>query len=209
MYKTRPGIRNIKHKLRGNSSSDFDDDDDDNNSEDCNNDKYFCDCPCCKFPWHIPNGIWCVCAVFTWLLVLYADFDIKAQLVVLSAQISWSESVEAALKQIESNLDLLNKEELNPLESVLKNVENTLKILADTVLQDQLAIRRRKLEHLIIEYVHQRDVIRELINKKVASSKSFDWLCQMRFYFDPKVTNVIRQLSIQMANSKCCMASSI
>jgi dynein heavy chain 1, cytosolic len=57
-------------------------------------------------------------------------------LVVLSAQISWSESVEAALKQIESNLDLLNKEELNPLESVLKNVENTLKILADTVLQD-------------------------------------------------------------------------
>jgi dynein heavy chain 1, cytosolic len=126
----------------------------------------------------------------------------QAQLVVLSAQISWSESVEAALKQIESNLDLLNKEELNPLESVLKNVENTLKILADSVLQDQLAIRRRKLEHLIIEHVHQRDVIRELINKKVASSKSFDWLCQMRFYFDPKVTNVIRQLSIQMANSK-------
>jgi dynein heavy chain 1, cytosolic len=65
-----------------------------------------------------------------------------------------------------------------------------------------MAIRRRKLEHLIIEHVHQRDVIRELINKKVASSKSFDWLCQMRFYFDPKVTNVIRQISIQMANSK-------
>ncbi len=126
----------------------------------------------------------------------------QAQLVVLSAQISWSESVEAALKQIESNPELANSEETNPLASVLRNVENTLKILADSVLQDQLAIRRRKLEHLIIEHVHQRDVIRELINKKVASPKSFDWLCQMRFYFDHKITNVIKQLSIQMANSK-------
>jgi hypothetical protein len=83
LYKTRPGIRNNKHKFRGNSSSDYDDDDDDDNSEDCNNDKYCCDCPCCKLPWPIPNGIWCVkdacglvCAVFTWLLVLYADFVI-------------------------------------------------------------------------------------------------------------------------------------
>lgn len=70
---------------------------------------------------------------------------------------------------------------------MLRNVENTLKILADSVLQDQQAIRRRKLEHLIIEHVHQRDVLRDLIGKRISSSKSFDWLAQMRFYFDPKV----------------------
>jgi dynein heavy chain 1 len=87
----------------------------------------------------------------------------QAQLVVLSAQISWSECVEAALKQIEANPQLVQSSETNPLEIVLKNVENTLKILADSVLQDQLAIRRKKLEHLIIEHVHQRDVLRNLI----------------------------------------------
>lgn len=126
----------------------------------------------------------------------------QAQLVVLSAQISWSECVEAALKQIEANPEIVEKNETNPLVAVLTNVENTLKILADSVLHDQANIRRRKLEHLIIEHVHQRDVLRNLINKKINSSRSFEWLSQMRFYFDPKVTNVIKQLSIQMANSK-------
>jgi dynein heavy chain 1 len=86
--------------------------------------------------------------------------------VVLSAQISWSECVETALKQIESKPTLIEKTETNPLVNVLSNVENTLKILADSVLHDQAAIRRRKLEHLIIEHVHQRNVLRDLIQKR-------------------------------------------
>ena len=126
----------------------------------------------------------------------------QAQLVVLSAQILWSESVENALKSLETDPSLVNSPETSPLEIVLRNVENTLKVLADSVLQDQLAIRRRKLEHLIIEHVHQRDVLRSLIAKKVASTKSFDWLAQMRFYFDAKVTNLLKQLTIHMANAK-------
>jgi dynein heavy chain 1, cytosolic len=108
----------------------------------------------------------------------------QAQIVVLSAQISWSESIELALKAIESG-----KEGINALQNVLKNVEQTLNILADTVLHDQPIIRRRKLEHLIIEHVHQRDVTRNLISKNVNSTKSFDWLSQMRFYFDPMFFN--------------------
>jgi dynein heavy chain 1 len=50
--------------------------------------------------------------------------------------------------------------------------------------------------------VHQRDVLRSLISKKVLGSKSFEWLSQMRFYFDPKVTNSLNQLTILMANAK-------
>lgn len=126
----------------------------------------------------------------------------QAQLVVLSTQISWSESVENGLKTLEASPQLVDNAEQNPLQGVLRNVENTLKILADSVLQDQQAIRRRKLEHLIIEHVHQRDVLRDLIAKRISSPKSFDWLAQMRFYFDPKVTNLLKQLTIQMANSK-------
>ncbi|XP_070608209.1 cytoplasmic dynein 1 heavy chain 1 isoform X1 [Erythrolamprus reginae] len=120
----------------------------------------------------------------------------QAQLVVLSAQIAWSENVESALNSIGGGGDS------SPLHSVLTNVEATLTVLADSVLMEQPPLRRRKLEHLITELVHQRDVTRSLIKSKIDNSKSFEWLSQMRFYFDPKQTDVLQQLSIQMANAK-------
>lgn len=43
---------------------------------------------------------------------------------------------------------------------------------------------------------------RNLIKNKVSNPKSFDWLCQMRFYFDPKQNDPLKQLSIHMANAK-------
>lgn len=43
---------------------------------------------------------------------------------------------------------------------------------------------------------------RRLIASGVSSNKSFDWLCQMRFYFDPRQTEVLKQLTIHMANAK-------
>ena len=54
----------------------------------------------------------------------------------------------------------------------------------------------------ITELVHQRDVTRVLVKNTVNSAKSFDWLCQMRFYFDPKNPEPLKQLSIHMANAK-------
>lgn len=41
-----------------------------------------------------------------------------------------------------------------------------------------------------------------LLKNKINSNKSFDWLAQMRFYFDPKNAEVLEQLCIQMANAK-------
>lgn len=54
----------------------------------------------------------------------------------------------------------------------------------------------------INEFVHKRTVTRNLIKNKVSNPKSFDWLCQMRFYFDPKQNDPLKQLSIHMANAK-------
>ena len=50
--------------------------------------------------------------------------------------------------------------------------------------------------------MHQRDTTRSLIKHKVSHPKRFEWLSQMRFYFDPKRQDVLQQLSIQMANAK-------
>ncbi len=64
------------------SHSDYEDHRDESDSEDEeNNDKYCCECPCCRCPWPIPSGVWCVkdacgivCVIITWCLVLYAEF---------------------------------------------------------------------------------------------------------------------------------------
>lgn len=68
----------------------------------------------------------------------------QAQIVVLAAQILWSEDVETALQQGGDSAP--NK---NPLHRVLATVEKTLTVLADSVLQEQPPLRRRKLEHLV------------------------------------------------------------
>ena len=117
----------------------------------------------------------------------------QSQIINLAAQISWCDSIESALN---SNTPTKS------LEVVLNSVESTLNILADSVLQEQPPLRRRKIEHLITEFVHKRDVTRFLVKNNVSSSKSFDWLKQMRFYFDPRQADVLNQLSIQMANAK-------
>lgn len=122
----------------------------------------------------------------------------QAQIVVLAAQISWSEDVEAALHQISAAGD----QKFTPLERVLSQVETTLNVLADSVLQEQPPLRRRKLEHLINEFVHKRTVTRRLIASRISSPKAFEWLCEMRFYFDPRQTEVLQQLTIHMANAK-------
>ncbi|KAF9794670.1 hypothetical protein SFRURICE_019548 [Spodoptera frugiperda] len=104
----------------------------------------------------------------------------QAQIVVLAAQILWSEDVEAALASGGGE----------GLKRVLAHVENMLNILADSVLQEQPPLRRKKLEHLINEFVHKRTVTRRLIASDVNSPRSFEWLCEMRFYFDPRNNDV-------------------
>ena len=40
-----------------------------------------------------------------------------------------------------------------------------------------------------------------MIAKKVTSNKTFLWLQQMRFYFNPKEADVLRKLTINIANA--------
>ncbi|VDP02192.1 unnamed protein product [Soboliphyme baturini] len=113
-----------------------------------------------------------------------------AQIIVISAQILWSEEVDGILGSS------------GDLGETLKSVESMLSALADSVLHEQPPIRRRKIEHLITEYVHKRDVTRLLISRKVTSNRSFTWLQQMRLYLDPNVEDPLKKLCICMANAR-------
>ncbi|CAF4398233.1 unnamed protein product, partial [Rotaria magnacalcarata] len=43
---------------------------------------------------------------------------------------------------------------------------------------------------------------RTLIEKSIGDSRNFEWLSQMRLYFDPTISNVLEQLKIRMANAE-------
>jgi hypothetical protein len=85
---------------------------------------------------------------------------------------------------------------------VLAGVDMMLGLLAYCVLQEQPPLRRKQIENLIGEYDHQRSVLRLLINNKVVSNKDFECLWQIHFYYDPKQTDVLKQLMIHMADTK-------
>ena len=116
------------------------------------------------------------------------------QIVVLAAQVLWSEQVEDVLSRGDKVQEGLNQ--------ALTMIENMVATLANSVLQEQPSLRRKKIENLIIEYVHKRAILRSLIKSDVNNNRDFEWLSQMRFYFDPKQSDVLHQLSIYMANAK-------
>ncbi|KAF9498186.1 dynein heavy chain protein 1 [Pleurotus eryngii] len=112
-----------------------------------------------------------------------------AQLVTLAIQIAWTTSVEASL------------EASQPPEGALDTTHQALDLLADIVLRELSAVTRRKCEHLITELVHQRDVIRLLIQQHVLDSKNFTWLYQMRFYLNKSDENPLERLAIKVADA--------
>ena len=121
-----------------------------------------------------------------------------AQITVLSSQILWSASIEAALtgtKTLKALPDGFS------LESEEKVINNMLSALSDQVLKDIKVDMRKKLEQLITELVHQRDVVRLLKNKKITNVEAFEWLYYMRFYFYPKTPDVLKRLQIKMSNA--------
>ena len=103
-----------------------------------------------------------------------------AQIILLATQIQWSRSVEQHITS-------------STLSTIVKDIETTLEQLSGFVLKE----RSKKYEHLITELVHERDITRQLVASNVTSTQDFDWLYQMRYYFEAES----KHLTIQMANA--------
>ncbi|KAJ1955335.1 dynein heavy chain, partial [Linderina pennispora] len=116
---------------------------------------------------------------------------VPAQLVVVAKQVIWTRKVDEALAAGGSALP-----------QVLAGVESELQVLADAVLEDLAPIVRKKSEHLITELVHQRDIIRGLIDSKATSEQDFAWLSQMRFCYAATPSDPLGCLIVRMADAQ-------
>ncbi|KAL8837946.1 MAG: hypothetical protein Q9170_002318 [Blastenia crenularia] len=112
-----------------------------------------------------------------------------AQVVVLASQVAWTNAVSLALDQGGGGLQGL----------FVRHVK-LLELLATAVLGDLNMLSRKKCEHLITEFVHQRDGISQLISTHAASTMHYSWLLQMRYVYDPSL-DFVNRLRIKMANA--------
>jgi dynein heavy chain 1 len=112
-----------------------------------------------------------------------------AQVVVLGTQVAWTHAVESSLSEGGVTLPQWYEKQVN-----------ILKLLATAVLDDLEATQRRKCEHLITEFVHQRDVIHKLQEADANSPTHHLWLLSMRYVYEPD-KELLKRLKVKMANS--------
>ena len=112
-----------------------------------------------------------------------------AQVVVLATQVVWTASIDSALALRGDGLS-----------SIFDTAVKILEFLAATVLSDLTVLTRKKCEHLITEFVHQRDVVNKLMKAQASSPTHYLWLLQMRYMYRPDGEAVSR-LRVRMANA--------
>ncbi|KAJ5607421.1 hypothetical protein N7537_004040 [Penicillium hordei] len=122
----------------------------------------------------------------------FNDFlsNYPAQIVVLASQVTWTNAVQQSLEEGGATLPALHGSEVRILE-----------LLAATVLGELDPITRKKCEHMITEFVHQRDCISKLISLNATTPTHYHWLLQMRYVFNDSV-DFLERLYVHMANAK-------
>ena len=112
-----------------------------------------------------------------------------AQVAVLGTQVVWTLLVEKALTEAEETL-----------QELFQALVHLLEVLATTVLGELDVLLRKKCEHLITEFVHQRDAVGRLIDAGAATPTHYLWLLQMRYVYKPE-GDFVNRLRVRMANA--------
>ena len=95
------------------------------------------------------------------------------QVTLAGSQVYWTKEVSEAIAQKGGNgLKQLHKHLVQQLEGLVQLVRTDLPYIARLILGD-----------LIVIDVHARDVVQRLIDAKVQSENDFDWMSQLRYYW--------------------------
>ncbi|KAI8915474.1 dynein heavy chain and region D6 of dynein motor-domain-containing protein [Powellomyces hirtus] len=120
--------------------------------------------------------------------------DWPGQLLITAGLMTWTMDCTKALQDIE-------KGDKHSMRDQKKRQIIRLKKLADLVKAPLNKVERKKLIALITIEVHSRDVIDKMIKSNVSDVNDFDWLSQMRFYWEKEAKDdedcFIRQINTQ------------
>eukprot|EP00798_Chlamydomonas_sp_ICE-L_P021926 gene21926-28972_t len=113
--------------------------------------------------------------------------DNQGQMIITAGQIVWTHECEKALGDAESarrNVKLLKKKWISYLSKLT------------TVTRSKLnKVERNKVVSLITIEVHARDVIEKLARCNCSSTNDFEWVSQLRFYWDKDLNDcVVKQV---------------
>ncbi|TMW60768.1 hypothetical protein Poli38472_000810 [Pythium oligandrum] len=103
--------------------------------------------------------------------------DFPGQLLITCGQTAWTNECIKALNEV-------SKGEKKALKQLKKKWISYLNKLADMVRGQLSSIERKKVVALITIEIHSRDVIDRLVKQNCKSVNDFDWLMQLRFYFN-------------------------
>jgi dynein heavy chain len=114
--------------------------------------------------------------------------DWPGQMIITASQIGWTADVTKALLDAEAG-------DKNALDLMKKKLTSNLKKLAEMVRGPLTSLEQKKLTALITIEVHSRDVIEKMIKADCCQLNSFDWLSQLRFYYEKDTDDscVVRQ----------------
>ncbi|KAG7885719.1 hypothetical protein KL938_000751 [Ogataea parapolymorpha] len=102
------------------------------------------------------------------------------QILILSLQVFWTQLVESTADH----------------SMCVEKYSKVLSVFAELILKDLSSLQRRKYENLIIELVHQRDI---LALQKDQSLKSYEWLSQQRYYL-VETDNIVESVVVKQGN---------
>lgn len=115
-------------------------------------------------------------------------FSRPAQMALVGLQIKWTAEIQSALVQS-------SRGKTGCLTKALKSCNRTLSELVALTLLDEISPNQRtSLETCITVYMHQRDAVQELIEKRITDPRSFDWQKHTRFRWRDDVNSLFIQI---------------
>ncbi|VDL84400.1 unnamed protein product [Schistocephalus solidus] len=102
----------------------------------------------------------------------------SGQICLTCSQIQWTADVTRALMMVAQRHDK------KPLRNMRKKQRAILKRLSETIRSNLTKMQRLKMNGLVVIEVHQRDIIERLYKVNCNDTNAFDWLAQLRFYWE-------------------------
>ncbi|CAK4669134.1 unnamed protein product [Aphanomyces euteiches] len=106
--------------------------------------------------------------------------EFPGQLLITCGQTAWTNECIKALNDI-------SKGEKKSMKTLKKKWISYLNKLADMVRGQLTSIERKKIVALITIEIHSRDVIDRLVKQNCKSTNDFEWLMQLRFYYNKEL----------------------